>query len=106
MTRMNRVLRVSADDLEAGVASGVTHTQLNEHLKNTGLTDRNFKRPFRLRGRRADAPINPALGFLLLLPRRAVNRTVHGPTSNAGASVVQENRKSRPRCQQNLILPC
>jgi D-lactate dehydrogenase (cytochrome) len=37
MTRMNRVLRVSADDLDATVEAGVTHRQLNKHLTNTGL---------------------------------------------------------------------
>jgi D-lactate dehydrogenase (cytochrome) len=37
MTRMNRVLRVSADDLDATVEAGVTHRQLNKHLNNTGL---------------------------------------------------------------------
>jgi D-lactate dehydrogenase (cytochrome) len=37
MTRMNRVLRVSAEDLDATVESGVTHRQLNKSLINTGL---------------------------------------------------------------------
>ncbi len=37
MTRMNRVLRVSADDLDATVEAGVTHRQLNKALSNTGL---------------------------------------------------------------------
>ena len=34
---MNRVLRVSAEDLDATVEAGVTHRQLNKHLANTGL---------------------------------------------------------------------
>src|SRR3954471_22136422 len=34
---MNRVLRVSADDLDATVQAGVTHKQLNKALANTGL---------------------------------------------------------------------
>jgi D-lactate dehydrogenase (cytochrome) len=38
MSRMNRVLRVSADDLDATVEAGVTHRQLNKALANTGLT--------------------------------------------------------------------
>jgi D-lactate dehydrogenase (cytochrome) len=37
MTRMNRVLRVNAEDLDATVEAGVTHRQLNKHLNNTGL---------------------------------------------------------------------
>ena len=37
MTRMNRVLRVSAEDLDATVEAGVTHRQLNKALNNTGL---------------------------------------------------------------------
>ncbi len=37
VTRLNRVLRVSADDMDATVEAGVTHRQLNEHLRNTGL---------------------------------------------------------------------
>ena len=37
MTRMNRILRVSAEDLDATVEAGVTHRQLNKHLNNTGL---------------------------------------------------------------------
>ena len=37
MTRMNRVLRVSADDLDATVQAGVTRKQLDKHLRSTGL---------------------------------------------------------------------
>src|SRR5688572_6008181 len=37
LTRMNRVLRVSVEDLDATVQAGVTHRQLASHLKNTGL---------------------------------------------------------------------
>jgi D-lactate dehydrogenase (cytochrome) len=36
-SKMNRVLRVSADDLDATVEAGVTHRQLNKALANTGL---------------------------------------------------------------------
>jgi D-lactate dehydrogenase (cytochrome) len=36
MSRMNRVLRVSAEDLDATVEAGVTHRQLNKALANTG----------------------------------------------------------------------
>jgi D-lactate dehydrogenase (cytochrome) len=37
LTRMNRILRVSVDDLDATVEAGVTHRQLAKHLANTGL---------------------------------------------------------------------
>jgi len=37
MTRMNRVLRINAEDLDAAVEAGVTHRQLNKALANTGL---------------------------------------------------------------------
>jgi D-lactate dehydrogenase (cytochrome) len=37
LSRMNKVLRVSADDLDATVEAGVTHRQLNKALANTGL---------------------------------------------------------------------
>jgi D-lactate dehydrogenase (cytochrome) len=37
MSRMNRVLRVGTDDLDATVEAGVTHRQLNKALANTGL---------------------------------------------------------------------
>ena len=37
LSQMNRVLRVSVDDLDATVQAGVTHRQLNKHLVNTGL---------------------------------------------------------------------
>ncbi|MGH6934159.1 MAG: FAD-binding oxidoreductase [Dongiaceae bacterium] len=35
--RMNRVLRVSADDLDVTVEAGVTRKQLNSHVKDSGL---------------------------------------------------------------------
>lgn len=37
LSRMNRVLRVSAEDLDCHVEAGVTHRQLNKALANTGL---------------------------------------------------------------------
>ena len=37
MTKMNRVLRVSADDLDTTVQAGVTRKQLDKHLRPTGL---------------------------------------------------------------------
>ena len=37
MTRMNRILRVSADDLDADVQAGVTRKQFEKHLRSTGL---------------------------------------------------------------------
>src|SRR5215203_3275797 len=37
MTRMNKVLRVSADDLDAAVQAGITRKQLDKHLRSTGL---------------------------------------------------------------------
>jgi D-lactate dehydrogenase (cytochrome) len=36
-SRMNRVLRVSVDDLDCDVQAGVTHRQLNKALANTGV---------------------------------------------------------------------
>jgi D-lactate dehydrogenase (cytochrome) len=37
LTRMNRVLRVGADDLDVTVEAGVTRKALDHHLRNTGL---------------------------------------------------------------------
>jgi len=37
LTRMNRILRVSADDLDATVQAGVTRKQFDKHLRSTGL---------------------------------------------------------------------
>jgi D-lactate dehydrogenase (cytochrome) len=37
MSRMNRILQVSAGDLDATLEAGVTHEQLNEQLRDTGL---------------------------------------------------------------------
>jgi D-lactate dehydrogenase (cytochrome) len=38
LSQMNRILRVSVDDMDATVQAGVTHRQLARHLANTGLT--------------------------------------------------------------------
>jgi D-lactate dehydrogenase (cytochrome) len=38
LSQMNRILRVSVDDLDATVEAGVTHRQLARHLERTGLT--------------------------------------------------------------------
>ena len=37
LREMNRVVRISVDDLDATVEAGVTHRQLNKALRNTGL---------------------------------------------------------------------
>ncbi len=37
LTRMNRILAVNVDDLDATVEAGVTRKQLNHHLNGTGL---------------------------------------------------------------------
>ena len=37
MSRMNRILNVSAGDLDATVEASVTHEQLNERLRDAGL---------------------------------------------------------------------
>jgi D-lactate dehydrogenase (cytochrome) len=37
LSQMDRIVRVSADDLDCTVEAGVTRIQLNEHLRDTGL---------------------------------------------------------------------
>jgi len=37
LSRLNRILRVSAEDMDASVEAGVTHRQLNRQLRGTGL---------------------------------------------------------------------
>jgi D-lactate dehydrogenase (cytochrome) len=38
LREMNKVLRISVEDLDTTVEAGVTRLQLNKHLQNTGLT--------------------------------------------------------------------
>ena len=38
LTRMNRIIRISPDDLDATVEAGVTRQQLDKQLRSTGLT--------------------------------------------------------------------
>ena len=38
LTRMNRILRLSVDDLDVTVEAGVTRKQLERHLQSSGLT--------------------------------------------------------------------
>ncbi len=38
MTRMNRIVRVSVEDLDATVEAGVTHKQLNKHVNGRGVS--------------------------------------------------------------------
>lgn len=37
LTRMTKVVRLSAEDMDVTVEAGLTHRKLNDHLKNTGL---------------------------------------------------------------------
>jgi D-lactate dehydrogenase (cytochrome) len=37
LTRMNSVMRLSAEDMDVTVQAGVTHRKLDDHLKNSGL---------------------------------------------------------------------
>ena len=37
LTRMNRIVRVNAEDLDVTVEAGVTRKQLEKHLRSTGL---------------------------------------------------------------------
>jgi len=37
VSQMNRILQINAGDLDATVQAGVTHGQLNDHLRETGL---------------------------------------------------------------------
>ncbi|HEX9367117.1 MAG TPA: FAD-binding protein, partial [Vicinamibacterales bacterium] len=37
LTRMNRIVRLSVDDLDVTVEAGVTRKQLDRHLQSTGL---------------------------------------------------------------------
>src|SRR3990172_8016282 len=37
LSRMNQILRTSPEDMDATVEAGVTHRQLNRHLRGTGL---------------------------------------------------------------------
>jgi len=37
LTRMNKVLRISSDDLDATVQAGITRKQFEKHLRSTGL---------------------------------------------------------------------
>ena len=62
VSQMNKVLRVSPEDLDCTVECGVTRKQLNDYLRDTGCSSRSIRAPtrpsaaWRRRARRARMP--------------------------------------------------
>ena len=120
VSRMNKVLRVSPDDLDCTVECGVTRNQLNAHLRDTGLFFRGDvsrgtampemrqrrERRFDLRGDGNGAPAN---GPLPQSPGLAPSRSWPAPRSDTTSASCSRtgwswhgstSRGSRRRCSR------
>jgi D-lactate dehydrogenase (cytochrome) len=109
---MNRVVRVSAEDLDATVEAGVTRLQLNKALNNTGLTFPSIlARTRRLAAWRRPAPRTTAVrpvaerdGPTVVLADGSIVTTTRARKSAAGYDLTRLFVGSRARSSSRVTV--
>jgi hypothetical protein len=90
---MNHILQVNADDLDVTVEAGVTHKQLNEHLRDKGLF---FS---------VDPGANATLGGMAAKARKQVSKASFGKIVGVSLQpfTALSRRRLRPHPFQSAV---